>query len=161
MAPHSSILAWKIPRTEKLGRLQSMGLQSRVSAELPQAAGPSPRAPKVAEARSPGPPKRGLRGPRSPQCPCLERSGPPFVRYPPPRAGAPSPRPHSPVPGRPPGPGSLRRSDRCGRREGARSSHAGSAARPSASGAGGPGSWARGRRIRPPRLLIPGLNSDS
>ena len=30
MATHSSILAWKIPRTEKPGRLQSMGLQ-RVS----------------------------------------------------------------------------------------------------------------------------------
>ena len=27
MAPHSSTLAWKIPRTEKPGRLQSMGLQ--------------------------------------------------------------------------------------------------------------------------------------
>ena len=27
MAPHSSILAWKIPWTEKPGRLQSMGLQ--------------------------------------------------------------------------------------------------------------------------------------
>ena len=26
MATHSSILAWKIPRTEKPGRLQSMGL---------------------------------------------------------------------------------------------------------------------------------------
>ena len=25
MAPHSSTLAWKIPWTEKLGRLQSMG----------------------------------------------------------------------------------------------------------------------------------------
>ena len=25
MAPHSSILAWKIPRTEEPGRLQSMG----------------------------------------------------------------------------------------------------------------------------------------
>ena len=25
----SSILAWRIPRTEELGRLQSMGLQSR------------------------------------------------------------------------------------------------------------------------------------
>ena len=25
MAPHSSILAWKIPWTEKPGRLQSMG----------------------------------------------------------------------------------------------------------------------------------------
>ena len=29
MAPHSSILAWKIPWTEKLGRLQSMGVHSR------------------------------------------------------------------------------------------------------------------------------------
>ena len=29
MATHSSILAWKIPRTEKLGRLQSMGSQSQ------------------------------------------------------------------------------------------------------------------------------------
>ena len=27
MATHSSILAWKIPWTEKLARLQSMGLQ--------------------------------------------------------------------------------------------------------------------------------------
>ena len=27
MATHSSILAWKIPRTEELGRLQSMGSQ--------------------------------------------------------------------------------------------------------------------------------------
>ena len=27
MATHSSILAWKIPWTEELGRLQSMGLQ--------------------------------------------------------------------------------------------------------------------------------------
>ena len=27
MATHSSILAWKIPRTEKPGRLQSMGSQ--------------------------------------------------------------------------------------------------------------------------------------
>ena len=26
MAPHSSILAWKIPLTEEPGRLQSMGL---------------------------------------------------------------------------------------------------------------------------------------
>ena len=25
MAPHSSTLAWKIPRTEEPGRLQSMG----------------------------------------------------------------------------------------------------------------------------------------
>ena len=29
MATHSSILAWRFPWTEKLGRLQSMGLQSR------------------------------------------------------------------------------------------------------------------------------------
>ena len=29
MAPHSSILAWKIPWTEETGRLQSMGSQSR------------------------------------------------------------------------------------------------------------------------------------
>ena len=27
MAPHSSILAWRIPRTEEPGGLQSMGLQ--------------------------------------------------------------------------------------------------------------------------------------
>ena len=27
IAPHSSILAWKIPWTEEPGRLQSMGLQ--------------------------------------------------------------------------------------------------------------------------------------
>ena len=27
MAPHSSVLAWKIPWTEELGRLQSMGSQ--------------------------------------------------------------------------------------------------------------------------------------
>ena len=27
MAPHSSILAWKIPWTEEPGRLQAMGLQ--------------------------------------------------------------------------------------------------------------------------------------
>ena len=27
MAPHSSTLAWKIPRTEELGGLQSMGSQ--------------------------------------------------------------------------------------------------------------------------------------
>ena len=27
MATHSSILAWRIPRTEELGRLQSMGSQ--------------------------------------------------------------------------------------------------------------------------------------
>ena len=30
MAPHSSTLAWKIPWTEELGRLQSMGSQSRI-----------------------------------------------------------------------------------------------------------------------------------
>ena len=29
MATHSSILAWKIPGMEELGRLQSMGLKSR------------------------------------------------------------------------------------------------------------------------------------
>ena len=29
MAPHSSTLAWKIPWTEKLGRLQSMGSLSQ------------------------------------------------------------------------------------------------------------------------------------
>ena len=29
MAPHSSTLAWKIPRTEEPGRLQSMGSLSR------------------------------------------------------------------------------------------------------------------------------------
>ena len=28
MATHSSILAWRIPRTEEPGRLQSMGLQT-------------------------------------------------------------------------------------------------------------------------------------
>ena len=28
MATHSSILAWRIPQTEKSGRLQSMGLQT-------------------------------------------------------------------------------------------------------------------------------------
>ena len=28
MATHSSILAWRIPRTEEPGRLQSIGLQS-------------------------------------------------------------------------------------------------------------------------------------
>ena len=28
MAPHSSVLAWKIPWTEEPGRLQSMGTQS-------------------------------------------------------------------------------------------------------------------------------------
>ena len=29
MATHSSILAWRIPRTEEPGGLQSMGLQSQ------------------------------------------------------------------------------------------------------------------------------------
>ena len=29
MATHSSILAWRIPGTEELGRLQSMGSQSQ------------------------------------------------------------------------------------------------------------------------------------
>ena len=29
MAIHSSMVAWKIPRTEKLGRLQSIGSQSQ------------------------------------------------------------------------------------------------------------------------------------
>ena len=29
MATHSSILAWRIPWTEELGRLQSIGLQSQ------------------------------------------------------------------------------------------------------------------------------------
>ena len=28
MATHSSVLAWKIPRTEESGRLQSMGFQN-------------------------------------------------------------------------------------------------------------------------------------
>ena len=32
MATHSSILAWEIPWTEELGRLQSMGLQELVTA---------------------------------------------------------------------------------------------------------------------------------
>ena len=31
MASHSSILAWRIPWTEELGRLQSMGPQSQTS----------------------------------------------------------------------------------------------------------------------------------
>jgi len=30
MATHSSILAWRMPWTEELGRLQSMGLQSQI-----------------------------------------------------------------------------------------------------------------------------------
>ena len=29
MAPHSSVLAWEIPRTEEPGRLQSVGSQSQ------------------------------------------------------------------------------------------------------------------------------------
>ena len=29
MAAHTSILAWKVPRTEELGRVQSTGSQSR------------------------------------------------------------------------------------------------------------------------------------
>jgi len=34
MAPHSSILAWKIPWAEEPGRLQSMGLQSDRTEQL-------------------------------------------------------------------------------------------------------------------------------
>ena len=35
MAPHSSTLAWKIPRTEEPGRLQSMGsLESDMTEQL-------------------------------------------------------------------------------------------------------------------------------
>ena len=34
MANHSSILAWRIPHTEELGRLQSMGSQSRIQPSL-------------------------------------------------------------------------------------------------------------------------------
>ena len=30
MATHSSILAWKIPRTEEPGRLQSMGISKKL-----------------------------------------------------------------------------------------------------------------------------------
>ena len=33
MAPHSSTLAWKIPWTEELGRLQAMGLQESDTTE--------------------------------------------------------------------------------------------------------------------------------
>ena len=33
VATHSSILAWRIPRTEEAGRLQSIGLQSRTQQE--------------------------------------------------------------------------------------------------------------------------------
>ena len=35
MATHSSVLAWKIPRTEDPGRLQSMGSQKRQSRMQP------------------------------------------------------------------------------------------------------------------------------
>ena len=35
MATHSSVLAWKIPRTEDPGRLQSMGSQKRQSRMRP------------------------------------------------------------------------------------------------------------------------------
>ena len=34
MAPHSSILAWRVPRTEEPGGLQSMGLQRSGTTEL-------------------------------------------------------------------------------------------------------------------------------
>ena len=34
MATHSSTLAWKIPRTEEPGRLQSMGSQSDTTEQL-------------------------------------------------------------------------------------------------------------------------------
>ena len=34
MATHSSTLAWKIPRTEELGGLQSMGSKSRTRLKL-------------------------------------------------------------------------------------------------------------------------------
>ena len=37
MATHSSILAWEIPWTGKLGRLQSMGLQNNRTKQLQQA----------------------------------------------------------------------------------------------------------------------------
>ena len=33
VATHSSILAWRIPRTEEAGRLQSIGLQSQTQQE--------------------------------------------------------------------------------------------------------------------------------
>ena len=48
MATHSSILAWRIPWTEELGTLQSMGLQSRTqlsnftSLSLCHVLGPAP-----------------------------------------------------------------------------------------------------------------------
>ena len=34
MTSHSSILAWRIPRTEEPGRLQSMGSQSQTRQQL-------------------------------------------------------------------------------------------------------------------------------
>ena len=40
MATHSSILAWKIPWVEELGKLQSMGLQSR--SQLSTSLSPTP-----------------------------------------------------------------------------------------------------------------------
>ena len=36
MVPHSSILAWKIPRAEEPGRLQSMGPQSQTQLSTTQ-----------------------------------------------------------------------------------------------------------------------------
>ena len=30
MATHSNVLAWEVPRTEKLGRVESMGLQEEL-----------------------------------------------------------------------------------------------------------------------------------
>ena len=37
MVPHSSILAWRTPRTEELGRLQSVGSQSQTQLSTTQA----------------------------------------------------------------------------------------------------------------------------
>ena len=34
MATHSSILAWRIPRTEELGRLQSIGFKESDTTEV-------------------------------------------------------------------------------------------------------------------------------
>ena len=39
MVPHSSILAWRIPRTEEPGGLQSMGSQSQTTEQLTLAGG--------------------------------------------------------------------------------------------------------------------------
>ena len=39
MAPHSSILAWRIPRTEEPGRLQSMGCKESDMTEVTEHAG--------------------------------------------------------------------------------------------------------------------------